>query len=94
MANEITAQDRMEKEIGSLILRGFDVEFQDVDSDGRPRSLSFYRLTEGTYEETVEMDVVNETADYYGFDKLDHRVTYDYKYDFNLGKKVEGEEWY
>lgn len=81
--------DRIEREIGNYILRGFDIEIEDSDSDGYPRKLSLYRLTEGTFEESLQIDVVNEIGYYYGYDKLDKRVVYDHVYDFAEGKIVE-----
>lgn len=81
--------DRIEREIGNYILRGFDIEIEDSDSDGYPRKLSLYRTTEGNFEESLQIDVVNEIGYYYGYDKLDNRVVYDYVYDYAEGKRVE-----
>ena len=89
-SESITAQDRIEKEVGNYILRGFDLEIDDYDSNGYPRKLSLYRITEGSFEESLQIDVINEIGEYYGYDKLDRRVVYDYTVDFNTGKKVEG----
>ena len=90
MTNEIiTAQDRIEREIGNYILRGFDLEVDDFDSDGCPRKLSLYRISEGTFEESLQIDIINEIGYYYGYDKLDNRVVYDYNVDFNTGERIK-----
>lgn len=86
MYNEDPATVSMKKDIGNYILDEFDIEIEEYDEHGCPLVINFYKLKEGYFEETIELHVREGYADHYGFDKIDHRVIYDYRYSYKEGR--------
>ena len=86
MFNEDLATVSMKKDIGNYVLDGFDIEIEEYDENGCPLVINFYRLKEGYYEETIDLHIREGYADHYGFDKIDQRVVYDYRYSYTEGR--------
>ena len=89
MFDEDLATVSMKKDIGNYVLDGFDMEIEEYDENGCPLVINFYRLKEGYYEETIELHITEGYADHYGFDKIDHRVEYDYRYSYTEGRVLK-----
>lgn len=81
-----SSEDEMKKAIGEYILEGYDIEMDDYDEYGCPNMIHFYRLKDGYFEQKIDINVKEEYADYFGFDKIDHRVEYDYRYSYTEGR--------
>lgn len=81
----------MKKAIGDYILDGYDMEITKYDDSeyGCPLIINFSRVKEGYFEETIEINVEEEYADFFGFDKIDHRVEYDYRYSYKEGRIIK-----
>lgn len=89
MFDEDLATVSMKKDIGNYVLDGFDMEIEEYDENGCPLVINFYRLKEGYYEETIELHITEGYADHYGFDKIDQRVVYDYRYSYTEGRVLK-----
>ena len=89
MFGEDFATISMKKAIGNFVFGGFDMEIEEYDENGCPLVINFYRLKEGYYEETIELHITEGYADHYGFDKIDHRVEYDYRYSYKEGRVLK-----
>ena len=89
MFNEDLTTVSMKKDIGNYVLDGFDMEIEEYDENGCPLVINFYRLKEGYYEETIELHITEGYADHYGFDKIDQRVVYDYRYSYTEGRVLK-----
>ena len=89
MFNEDLATVSMKKDIGNYVLDGFDMEIEEYDENGCPLVINFYRLKEGYYEETIELHITEGYADHFGFDKIDNRVVYDYRYSYTEGRVLK-----
>lgn len=89
MFNEDLATVSMKKAIGNYVLDGYDMEIEEYDEYGCPLVINFYRLKEGYFEETIELHTREGYADHYGFDKIDHRVEYDYRYSYKEGRIIK-----
>ena len=89
MFNEDLATVSMKEDIGNYVLDGFDMEIEEYDENGCPLVINFYRLKEGYYEETIELHITEGYADHYGFDKIDQRVVYDYRYSYTEGRVLK-----
>ena len=89
MFGEDLATISMKKDIGNYVLDGFDMEVEEYDENGYPLVINFYRLKEGYYEETIELHITEGYADHYGFDKIDQRVVYDYRYSYTEGRVLK-----
>ena len=86
MFNEDLATVSMKKDIGNYVLDGFDMDIEEYDEYGCPLVIKFYRLKEGYFEETIELHTREGYADHFGFDKIDYRVVYDYRYSYKEGR--------
>lgn len=91
MYEEDPSTIEMKKAIGDYILDGYDMEITKYDDSeyGCPLVINFYRLKEGYYEETIELHITEGYADHYGFDKIDNRVVYDYRYSYTEGRIIK-----
>ena len=89
MFNEDLTTVSMKKDIGNYVLDGFDMDIEEYDENGCPLVINFYRLKEGYYEETIELHITEGYADHYGFDKIDQRVVYDYRYSYTEGRVLK-----
>lgn len=91
MFNEDLATVSMKKDIGDYILNGYDMEITKYDDSeyGCPLIINFSRVKEGNFEETIKINVEEEYADHFGFDKIDRRVEYDYRYSYKEGRIIK-----